>query len=117
MEEIQKSVKRALRKLASAAHEEELSRALVPLRTQFDRWARGELSSGELSDSIHQFHQGPLRQLFARYNSDTPDAAVAHAIVSGFINRSDVPATVLAHLARALAFYESRREASEESPR
>ena len=117
MEEIPKSVKRALRKLASAAHEEELRRALVPLRAQFDRWARGELSSGELSDSIHEFHQGPLRQLFARYNSGMPDAAVAHAIVSGFINRSDVPPTVLAHLARALAFYESQREASEESPR
>ena len=115
MEDIQKSVKQALRKLAAAAHEEELRRALVPLRAQFDRWARGE-SSGELSDSIHEFHQGPLRQLFARYNSGMPDAAVAHAIVSGFINRSDVPPTVLAHLARALAFYESQREASEESP-
>ena len=117
MEEIPKPVKRALRQLASAAHEEELHRALVPLRAKFDRWARGELSSGELRDSIHEFRQGPLRQLFARYNSGMPDAAVAHAIVSGFINRSNVPPTVLPHLARALAFYESQREASEESPR
>ena len=88
----------------------------MPLRAKFDRWARGELSSGELNDRIHEFHQGPLRKLFARYDSGMPDAAVAHAIVFGFINRSDVPPTVLVHLARALAFYESQRS-SEESPR
>ena len=117
MEEIPKSVKQALRKLASAAHEEELRRALMPLRAKLDRWTRGEWSSRELSNSIYDFHQGPLRQLFGRYNSGMPAAAVAHAIVSGFINRSDVPPTVLAYLARALACYGSQREASEESPR
>ena len=66
--------------------------------------------------NIHEFHQGPARQLFARYNSGMPDAAVAHAIGSGVINRSDVPPTILPHLARAIAFYESQREASEDSP-
>ena len=112
MEDTPKQIKRALRELAAAAHEEELRRALVPLRAKFDRWARGELSSGELTDNIHQFHQGLARELFARYNSGMLDAAVAYAIVSGFINRSDVPPAVLSHLARALAFYESQREAS-----
>ena len=112
MEDTPKHVKQALRKLAAAAYEEELRRSLVPLRAEFDRWARGKLSSSELTDNIHQFHQGPARELFARYNSGRLDAAVAYAIVLGFINRSDVPSAVLSHLARALAFYESQREAS-----
>ena len=112
MDDTPKNVKRALRELAAAAHEEELHRALVPLQAAFDCWARAELSSGELADHIHQFHQGPARELFARYNAGMPDVAVAYAIVSGFINRSDVPPAVLSHLARALAVYESQREAS-----
>ena len=112
MEDTPKHVKRALRELVAAAHEEELRRALVPLRTQFDRWARGELSSVELTDNIHQFYQGQARELFARYNSGLLDAAVAYAIVSGFVHASNVPPGVLSHLARALACYESQREAS-----
>ena len=51
MEDTPKHVKRALRELAGAAHEEGLRRALVPLQAGFDRWARGELSSGELTDN------------------------------------------------------------------
>ena len=112
MEDTSKHVKRALRELAAAGYEEELRRALVPLQAAFDRWAKGELSSSELTDSIQQFYQGPARELFARYNSGILDAAVAYAIVSGFVNRSDVPPAVLSHLARALAFYELQRGAS-----
>ena len=104
---------RALRALAAAAHEEELRRALVPLQAAFDRWKRGELSSAELSDAIHQFHQGPAREVFDRYNSGVLEAAVAQAIVSGFIDRSGVAPEVLSHLARAIAFYESQRETSQ----
>jgi hypothetical protein len=112
MEQTPKHVKRALRELAAAAHEEELRRVLVPLQAAFDRWARREMSSGELTDHIHRFHQGPAQELSARYSASMLDAAVAYAIVAGFIERSDVPAAVLSHLARALAFYESQREAS-----
>jgi len=112
MEQTSKPIKQVLRKLAAAAHEEELRRALLPLHVAFERWARGELSSAELSDGIHQFHQGPAHEIFARYNSGILDAAVAHAIVAGFIDRSSVPPAVLSHLDRALAFYEVQRGAS-----
>jgi hypothetical protein len=112
MEQTPKHIKRALRKLAAAAHEVELRRALVPLQAAFDRWARGELSSGELTDEIHQLHQGPARELFTRYNSGILEAVVAYAIVSGFIDSSGVAPEVLSHLDRALVFYDSQREAS-----
>lgn len=112
MEQTPKPITRVLRRLAAAAYEEELRHALVPLHAAFERWARCELSSGELSDAIDQFHQGPARELFARYNSGILEAAVAHAIVAGFIDRAVVPPEVLSHLGRAIAFYESQREAS-----
>ena len=58
MGDIPKRVKRLLREYASAAHEEELRRALLPLAEAFKRWEHGDLDSGELSDLIHRFHQG-----------------------------------------------------------
>ena len=38
---------------------EELRRALLPLAEAFKRWEHSDLDSGELSDLIHRFHQGP----------------------------------------------------------
>jgi hypothetical protein len=112
MEQPSKPIKRVLRRLAAAAYEEELRQALVPLHAAFEEWARGELSSGDVSDAIDQFHQGPARELFARYNAGLLEAAVAHAIVAGFIDRAVVPPEVLSHLGRAITLYESQREAS-----
>lgn len=100
-----KRVKRLLREFAAKAHEEELRRALAPLANAFERWSRGEVDSFELSDLIHAFHQGPSRDLFVRYTTRPHDSAVAHAIATGIIDRSQAPAELLEHLARALEFY------------
>ena len=69
MAETPKRIKRLLREYAAAAHEEELRRALVPVAETFKRWERKELDSGELSEIIHKFHQGPARDLWVRYNT------------------------------------------------
>jgi hypothetical protein len=99
-----KRIKRLLREHATTAHEEELRRALVPLAAAFDRWSRDEINSFELSNLIHDFHQGPSRDLFARYTTRPHDLPVAYAIVSGIINRGDVPPELLEHLAAAITF-------------
>ena len=78
-----KSVKRALRELAAAAHEEELRRALLPVAAAFEEWRSGQLGSGELTERMHEFHQGPARELYKRYNSGPLEFAVAQAIVAG----------------------------------
>jgi hypothetical protein len=65
MADAPKRIKRLLREYAGAAHEEELRRALLPVSEAFGQWARRELSSGELSEIIHRFHQGPARELWA----------------------------------------------------
>ena len=82
MADTPKRIKRLLREHAAVAHEEKLRRALVPVAEAFKRWERGELGSGELSEIIHRFHQGPARELFARYNTPYLEMTVASAITS-----------------------------------
>ena len=112
MADTPKRIKRLLREQAGRAHEEELRRALVPVAEAFKRWEHGELGSAELSDIIHRFHQGPARELFARYNNPYMNLAVAYAITVGVLDRRTIPAELLDHLARALAFYESQQATS-----
>jgi hypothetical protein len=112
MTDTPKRLKRLLREHAGEAHEEELRRALVPVAEAFKRWEHGELGSGDLSDIIHRFHQGPARELFVRYNTPPLEMAVAYAITIGVLDRQTIPAQLLDHLARALAFYESEQATS-----
>src|SRR5438128_10039987 len=77
------------------------------LRT-FKLWEQGRLGSGELSELIHRFHQGPARELYVRYDTNDLEAPVAYAIVTGVLDRKAVPAEVLDHVARMIRFYEER---------
>lgn len=70
MEPPTKAVKRALRELAARAHEEDLRRALLPVSAAFDKWKAEELGSGDLAQIIHEFHDGPARELYKLYNGD-----------------------------------------------
>ena len=106
MGDIPKRVKRLLHECASAAHEEELRRALLPLADAFKRWEQGELGSGELSELIHRFHQGPARELYLRYNSPHLVAPVAYAVAAGVLDRAAVPGELFEHLAGMIEFYE-----------
>lgn len=103
-----KYVKRALRELAAAAHEEDLRRALLPIATAFDEWKAGKLGSGELTERIHAFHKGLARELWVRYNSRPLEFAVAHAIVEGLIDRNHVPAEVVEHCRTEIEFLTNR---------
>ena len=105
MKEVPKVVKRALRELGAAAHEEELRRALLPLADAFEAWKLGKLTGGDLVEVIHRFHQGPARELFLKYDRHLLPASVAQAIANGIIRRETVPPEVLDHLAGLLQFY------------
>jgi|SRR5215468_3739316 len=109
MTDVPKRIKRLLREYAAAAHEEELRRALVPIAEAFKRWERRELESGELSEMIHRFHQGPARDLWVRYNTPHLPMAVAAAIATGVLSRETIPAELLDHLAGAIRFYEQEQ--------
>ena len=104
-----KRMKRLLRELAVVAHERELRRALVPVAEAFRRWENGDVSSFELSDVIHEYHDGLSRQLFVKYARPHDYTAVAHAIAIGVLDRTEVPLELLDYLARAIEYYESER--------
>lgn len=94
MEPPTKAVKRALRELAARAHEADLRRALLPVSAAFDEWKAGKLGSGDLAQVIHEFHDGPARELYKFYNGDHA-SAVGYAIASGLIVRGEVPPAVI----------------------
>ncbi|HEX8905325.1 MAG TPA: hypothetical protein VF771_10810 [Longimicrobiaceae bacterium] len=104
-----------MRELAAKAHEEELRRALLPLADSFDAWRRGEVSSGDLSHLIHEFHDGAAREIWKSYNVGHLTNSVAYAIHTGVLSHCEVPVEVLETLRMALAFYQDqdRLEAAE----
>ena len=112
MADTPKRIKGLLREYAGAAHEEELPRALVTVAEAFKRWEHGDLASGDLSEIIHRFHQGPARDLYVRYNTVRLELAVAYAITAGILDRQTIPAELLAHLAGPLQFYEAEQATS-----
>ena len=106
MHDIPKNIKRLLREQAAVAHEEELRRALALLATAFDQWKEDKVSSDTINDMIHEFHQGPHRDLYSRYNSKMLEPTVAYAIVTGILKKEKVPGELLAHLSQLIKFYE-----------
>ena len=107
-----KRIKRLLREYAGAAHEEDLRRALLPVAEAFKRWERREVDSGELTEILHRFHQGPARDLWVRYNTAHLEMVVAFAITTWVLSRDAIPAELLAHLAGAMRFYEEEQVTS-----
>ncbi len=97
--EFPKPIKRALRSLSQVAHEAELRRALSQLSHYFDRWKAAEIDSFELSDRIHEFHNGLNREIWLRYNSRVDlRVLVRYAVTEGLINEDSIPDDVLPYV-------------------
>ena len=101
-----KAIRRAPREAAECAYEAELHRALVEIAAAFDEWREKRLTSGDLTDRIHRFHDGPARDLWKKYNYAPIETVVAHAIVTNVVDRAAVSPDLLAYLQRAIRFYE-----------
>jgi len=109
MGDYSKSIKRLLREFAAEAYEKELSRELAQLNESFADWREGKIGSGELSHRIHQYETGASRELFKRYNIGKNDFNVAYAIVTGILDRDDIPEELLEAIVNHLRFYESMK--------
>lgn len=107
MPEPSKKIKRQLREYLTEAYERELHRELTQLDQSFAEWRESKISSGELSDRIHQYETGPSRQLYQQYNSGEIEMTGAYAIVTGLLSRDEISADVLAALERQLSFYQA----------
>ena len=94
MSELSKSQKKHLRALAQRAYETELSLALNDLHKKFQRWQTKEISPWELTDDIHEFHNGTARDLYKFYEmGSNAIISVAHAVAKGILAIEDVEAS------------------------
>jgi len=80
--DLTKSQRRRIRELAGIAYARKLSRELTVLEKEFARWRSGAITAHDLDQRIHEFHQGPNRQLFTTYTGGAIELAVAAAIAT-----------------------------------
>ena len=113
MTEYSKHVKRLLRELAAEAYEKELSRELAKLDKSFEEWREGKINGGELSHRIHQYEVGPSRELYKKYNDGQNEFNVAYAIVTGMLDREEVPEELIEAIDKHVRFYESLKDSGE----
>ena len=91
MERYPRRIKRQLRELAQQAHENELERELGKLGQHFDEWREGKMSASEPTELVHQYHNGPARELWKKYNRNPlTELLVASAIARGILQKEDV---------------------------
>ena len=89
--QLSKQTLKQLRDLVGDAYKAELSRELAKLKADFDLWDTGELTVGELSDRIHEFHQGPSQDIYSVYRARDPVFLVARAVALDLIDLQRVP--------------------------
>jgi phage-related minor tail protein len=103
MIELSKAARKAIRDAASIAYERELANALEDLAQIFQEWKAGSRNAFDVSDAIHEFHQGTARELFKQYeagSNSVPDFAVAAAVVGGFIKLEEIGPAGRDHVAK-----------------
>jgi hypothetical protein len=101
-----KHIRKLRSKWLGEAYERELRRELAKLDASFAAWRGDEIDSWELSDRIHKFHNGASQELYKKYNYGEADVNVAYAIVSGILDRKEVPGELIEALANEIAYFE-----------
>lgn len=96
-----KSERKELRRLAGLAYERELSKALESLERKFGQWKKNKITTFELNDFIHKFHNGVARDLWSFYTDGNNEMIVAHAIDKGIILKTEISPGVLGKLTRS----------------
>jgi len=78
---------RLLRQLRGQVWEAELSVHLGELLEQFRTWEGRGVSAFELSDKIHEFHDGVARTLYSIYTGPDVQLGVARGLARGFLDK------------------------------
>ena len=97
-ENFTKLERKELRKLAGLAYERELTKALKSLGEKFKQWNKNKITTFELSDFIHQFHNGISRDLWSFYASGHSETATRMALAKGVISKTEISAGILEKL-------------------
>lgn len=104
--ELPKSVKRILKDLAVQAHKNALTSALEELARDVDLFRKSEIDCFELAHRVHQFHEGPDRQIHLRYTRslDLP-YLIVQSVREGLIAREEIPEEAMEHLESTFALF------------
>ena len=105
MAEFTAAQRKDLRRLVDVAYERELSEALGALEESFREWRCGSINAYDLSQVIHEFHDGSARDLWVTYNRLKPDVLVAHALARGILTAKDVAPGIRDALQSEIAYY------------
>ena len=108
----EKQIRAKLRKLAGTAYQRELDQELRGLSAWFTRWEASEVDCFELSDKIHEFHDGAARRLYVMYERLKPNVAVGRAIALGLLSSEETPPVILAKLKDTIELFRDQTEAS-----
>ena len=79
-----------LKLLMDRAYERELEEALGEVMNGVDAVRAGRIDVFDLSDLIHQFHNGAARDLWKFYNGLKPPMLVASALKRGYLRADEV---------------------------
>jgi hypothetical protein len=90
--------KRELRDLAAAAHEIELSEAVISLYGIFQSWHEKQINVFDLNQDIHEFHDGISRDIYKKYVLGDLFFPVAQAVFLGILKRENISSELLNHL-------------------
>ena len=86
-----KKQRREIRELIPTVHERDLGNNIAELDKDFEKWRNKEIDAFDLNEKIHQFHQGPSRNLFIEYNSrHHQDHMIARGLMNGLVEESEI---------------------------
>jgi hypothetical protein len=110
MRETPKALKKELRDHVERAWEAEMRASLGALAVSFDEWRAGNLSSADLNDAIHQYHNGPAREIWKRFSAKDPKVPLAHAVAVGLVEEATLSPEVRAHIASLVEFFREQEQ-------
>jgi hypothetical protein len=96
--------RREIRRLAGLAYEREISNELDGLYSVFREWKDGALKPFDVSDAVHEFHQGPNRELYKIYNGPNASFVVARTVARGLLSRDEVAKVLDERLEQMIGF-------------
>ena len=106
MKDVSEKDKGVLKRLRDEAYLRELNSALEALASSFDDWREERINGYQLSDTIHEFHNGAARKLSSIYHQLDERMAVASALARGVLNKDEVPEHLIVQLQIAIDFFE-----------
>jgi hypothetical protein len=105
MAEFTAAQRKHLRRLVDVAYERELRKELGALEESFHQWRSGSINAYDLSQVIHEFHDGSARDLYVTYNRLKPDVLVARALARGVLTETDVAPGIRDALQSQIEYY------------